>query len=67
MSSFSFLLGFAASRYLMDRTLHHADALLLRSAQEYEREQTALMRQFRTDYTALDIELAVIGPGKANH
>jgi len=67
MSSFSFLLGFATSRCLIDRTLWQADALLLRSEQEYEREQTALMGQFQIDYKAVETKLALIREGKANH
>lgn len=67
MTSSSFLLRFGTSRYLIDRTLREADALLLQSAREYDREQTALVRQFRIDYKAAEIKLALIPPGEANH
>jgi len=66
MTNFSFFLGFGTSRYLIDRTLREASALLQQSAQEYQREQTTLMRQFQIDYRAVELKLAVIQPGGVN-
>ena len=66
MTNFSFFLGFAASRYLIDRTLREASALLLQSTQEYEQEQTTLMRQFQIDYRAVELKVALIQPRGAN-
>ena len=66
MTNFSFFLGFATSRYLIDGTLREASALLLQSAQEYEKEQTTLMRQFQIDYRAVELKVALIQPGGAN-
>lgn len=64
LSAFSFLFGFAASRYLIDLTLRQAEAVLLKSAQEYDREQVILMQQFRADYQALESKLNAIPSGK---
>lgn len=64
MSAFSFLLGFTASRYLIDVTLRHAGNVLLRSAEEYEQQQQIVMRQFAADYNTLERKLAAIRPRK---
>jgi len=66
MSAFSFLLGFTASRYLIDLTLRQAGNVLLRSAQEYAQQQQIVMRQFGADYKVLERKLTAIQPGKVN-
>lgn len=65
MSAFSFVLGFTASRCLIDLTLCKADDVLLRSAQEYDQQQRLVMRQFAADYDALERKLAAIPPRKS--
>jgi hypothetical protein len=60
ISAFSFLLGFTASRYLIDVTLREASKVLLRSAKEYEQQEHAVMRQFAAEYNALERQLAAI-------
>lgn len=60
MSAFSFVLGFTASRCLIDLTLCRAGDVLLRSAQEYEQQQQVVMRQFAGDYDTLERKLAAI-------
>jgi hypothetical protein len=62
ISAFSFCLGFTASRYLIDVTLRQAGKVLLRSAKEYEQQQQVVMRQFATDYNALERKLVAIRP-----
>ncbi len=64
MSAFSFLLGFTASRYLIDLTLRQAGNVLLRSAQEYEQQQVILVQQFAAGYNTLERKLGAIQPRK---
>ena len=61
-----FLFGFAYSRFVIDLSLRQADAVLLRSAQEFERQQTTLMQQFRTDDEMLQRKVSAIHPVRGN-
>jgi hypothetical protein len=65
MSAFSFVLGFTASRCLIDVTAREAGDVLLRSAQEYEQQHQVVMRQFAADYNALERKLGAIQPRKS--
>jgi len=67
LSISSFLFGFASSRYVIDLSLRQADAVLLRSAQEFERQQAILMGQFGVDYQVLERKMNAIQPGRGKY
>ncbi|MGI9072257.1 MAG: hypothetical protein ACR2JB_13310 [Bryobacteraceae bacterium] len=67
LSVSSFLFGFASSRFVIDLSLRQADAVLLRSADEFERQQTILMRQFDADYQVLEGKLNAIRPRRGKY
>jgi len=66
INTFSFLLGFTVSRYLIDLTLRQASNALLRCAQEYEQKQQIVMRQFGADYDVVERKLTAIRPRKVD-
>ena len=62
LSALSFLVGFAFSRFLVDLSLREAEALLLRSTRDFERQQATIMRQFGVDYELLQRKVDAIVP-----
>ena len=62
LSAFSFLLGFAFSRFLMDVSLREAETLLLKSTRDFERQQAIMMRQFSAAYELLQHKVDAIAP-----
>jgi hypothetical protein len=67
LSGSAFLLGFALSRYVIDRELRQADAAVLESAYELDRLETVMAQQFRTDYQLLEVKVKAIQPKKEQH
>jgi hypothetical protein len=62
LSAFSFLLGFTFSRFLVDLSLREAEALLLRSTRDFERQQATMVRQFGLNYEFLQAKIGAIAP-----
>jgi hypothetical protein len=67
LSGTAFLLGFALSRYVIDRELRQADAAVLESAYELDRLETVMAQQFRTDYQLLEIKVKAMQPKTEQH
>lgn len=57
LCTLTFLLGFVVSRYLIDRTLYEVDMVLLRSAEQFQAEQSALMHRFEVEHQFLQEKL----------
>ena len=66
-SGTAFLLGFALSRYVIDRELREADTALLESARDLEDLETVMAQQFRTDYQLLEVKVKAIEGKKEEH
>ena len=64
LSGSAFLLGFALSRYVIDRDLRQADAAILESAYELDRLETVMAQQFRSDYQLLEVRVKAMQPKK---
>lgn len=60
VSGGSFLLGFALSRYVIDRELRRVDAAVLQSARDLDDLETVMAQQFRTDYQLLEVKVKAI-------
>jgi hypothetical protein len=67
LSGTAFLLGFALSRYVIDRELRQADAAVLESAYELDRLETVMAEQFRSDYQLLEINVKAMQPKTEQH
>jgi hypothetical protein len=67
LSGSAFLLGFALSRYLIDRDLRQADAAVLESAYELDRLETVMAQQFRSDYQLLEVRVKAMQPKREQH
>lgn len=66
-SGSAFLLGFAFSRYVIDRELREADAAVLQSARDLEDLETVMAQQFRTDYQLLEVKVKAMQPNREQH
>jgi len=64
LSGFSIAFGFIFSKFIIDVPIREADAVLLRCAQDFEREQTTMTRQFGADYELLQLKVNAIRAGK---
>lgn len=62
LSSVNFGFGFVSSRFILDASMRHAQAELLRCTQDFEREQITMARQFEADYELLELKLNAIRP-----
>jgi len=60
VSGGSFLLGFALSRYVIDREFRTVDAAVLQSARDLDDLETVMAQQFRTDYQLLEVKVKAI-------
>jgi hypothetical protein len=67
LSGTAFLLGFALSRYVIDRDLRQADAAVLESARDLEELETVMAKQFRSDYQLLEIKVKAMQPKTEQH
>jgi uncharacterized membrane protein len=67
LSGTAFLLGFALSRYVIDRELRQADAAVLESAYELDRLETVMAQQFRSDYQLLEVKVKAMQPKTEQH
>ena len=67
LSGSAFLLGFALSRYVIDRDLRHGEAAVVRSAGDLEELETVMAQQFRTDYQLLEIKVKAMQPKAEQH
>jgi hypothetical protein len=67
VSGRSFLLGFALSRYVIDRELRRADAAVLQSAYDLDDLETVMAQQFRTDYQLLEVKVKELQTRKEQH
>lgn len=64
LSALSFVGGFAASRYWVDRDLAHSTQVLNRAADTYEAEQALVFRQWSDQYAQLAHRIAAIPRGR---
>jgi hypothetical protein len=64
LSGSAFLLGFALSRYVIDRDLRQGEAAVVRSAANLDELETVMAQQFRTDYQLLEIKVKAMQPKK---
>jgi hypothetical protein len=67
LSGSAFLLGFALSRYVIDRDLRQADAAVLESAYELDRLEAVMVQQFRSDYQLLEVRVKAMQPKREQH
>jgi hypothetical protein len=67
VSGGSFLLGFALSRYVIDRELREADAAVFQSARDLDDIETVMAHQFRTDYQLLEVKVKELQTRKEQH
>jgi hypothetical protein len=67
LSGSAFLLGFALSRYVIDRDLRQVDAAILESAYELDRLETVMAQQFRSDYQLLEVRVKAMQPKREQH
>lgn len=66
-SGTAFVLGFALSRYVIERELREADAAVLQSARNLGDLETVMTQQFRTDYQLLEVKVKAIEGKKEQH
>ena len=67
LSGSAFLLGFALSRYVIDRDSRQADAAVLESAYDLDRLETVMAQQFRSDYQLLEVRVKAMQPKTEQH
>lgn len=66
-SGTAFVLGFAFSRYVIDRELRESDAAVLQSARGLEDLETVMAQQFPTHYQLLEVKVKAIESKKEQH
>ena len=67
VSGGSFLLGFALSRYVIDRELRETDAAVFQSTRDLDDLETVMAQQFRTDYQLLEVKVKELQTRKEQH
>jgi hypothetical protein len=67
LSGSAFLLGFALSRYVIDRDLRQGEAAVVRSAGDLEELEAVMVQQFRSDYQLLEVRVKAMQPKREQH